>query len=80
MFTSFEAAAVRQNVQEHNYSTARKLIAALLPAGRVSYEQADKHNGGTAHLKVDGEQVGQFSVLTPGLEFAQLCQVAGYMK
>lgn len=80
MYASIEAAVIRQNVNEHNYNTARALTKALLDSGRVSYDQADKHNGGTARLLVDGEPVGQFSVLTPGFEFADRQKIVGYMK
>jgi len=81
MFTSIEAAAIRQNVQGHNYNTARRLVAALAPTGRVSYEQADKHNGGTAQVLVDGEQVGQASVLMvgPAGEYSITKQIKGYL-
>jgi hypothetical protein len=80
MFTSIEAAIVRQNVSEFNYRTARSLTKALLDSGRVAYDQADKHNGGTAHILIDGEPVGQFSVLTPGLEQADLKKITGYWR
>ena len=80
MYASIEAAVIRQNVQGHNYQTARALTRALLDSGRVAYEQADKNNGGTAQILVDGERVGQASVLTPGMEYADLCKVQGYMK
>ena len=80
MYASIEAAVIRQNVQDHNYRTARHLTRALLDAGHVAYDQADKHNGGTAHLLVDGEPVGQFSVLTPGMEYADLKKIKGYIK
>jgi hypothetical protein len=80
MYASIEAAVIRQNVADHNYSTARALTRALLDSGRVSYEQADKHNGGTAQILVDGERVGQASVLTPGMEYADLMKVGGWYR
>lgn len=60
------AAEVRANVQQFNYNTARRQIVELVHEGRVSKEQADKHNGGTAQILVDGERVGQASVLLVG--------------
>lgn len=79
MYASIEAAAIRQNVQDHNYSTARALTRSLLDAGRVGYEQGDKHNGGTAKIRIDGEPVGQASVLMPGMEYADRLKIKGYM-
>ncbi|AYN58531.1 hypothetical protein HOU70_gp50 [Arthrobacter phage Liebe] len=78
MYASFEAAAIRQHVGGHNYQTARALVRALLDSGRVAYEQADKHNGGTAQILVDGERVGQASVLTPGMEYADRLKIKGW--
>ncbi|WLZ10614.1 hypothetical protein [Arthrobacter phage SWEP2] len=78
MYASIEAAVIRQNVAEHLYTTARQLTRALLDSGRVGYEQADKHNGGTAQILVDGERVGQASVLMPGMEYADRCKIQGY--
>lgn len=78
MFTSIEAAIVRTNVQQHQYQTARQVTKQLAAAGRVSYQQADKHNGGTAHLLIDGEQVGQASVLTPGWEYSERLMIIGW--
>jgi len=70
--TSPIAALVRANVEQHTYNAARRQIAFLANEGRVSQEQADKHNGGTAQILVDGERVGQASVLLvgPAAEYA----------
>lgn len=69
-YLSIEAAIVRQNAADHNYNTARALLATLVKAGRVAYEEADKHNGGTAKVLVDGEPVGQASSLLVGMDYA----------
>ncbi|WIC90201.1 hypothetical protein SEA_VROOMVROOM_51 [Arthrobacter phage VroomVroom] len=66
MFQSFQAAAVRTAYLDQDYSTARKLVAAFHEAGIVSYQEADKHNGGSAQVLVDGEPVGQASRLLVG--------------
>lgn len=78
MYASIEAAVIRQNVGDHNYNTARALTRALLDSGRVGYEAADKVNGGTAQILVDGERVGQASVLMPGMEYADRAKIQGY--
>jgi hypothetical protein len=79
MFKSIEAAVIRQNVGEHNYNTARALTRALLDSGRVSYDRPDKHNNGVGMVLVDGEPVGQFSTLSPGMEYRDRLKIKGYV-
>jgi len=66
MFKSFAAAAVRTAYLDHDYATARALVADYHSAGMVGYQEADLHNGGTAQVLVDGEPVGQASRLLVG--------------
>lgn len=66
MFKSFAAAAVRTAYADHDYATARALVAEFHSIGMVGYQQADKHNGGSAQVLVDGEPVGQASRLLVG--------------
>lgn len=56
-------------VKSHNWGPARRAIREL-PVARVKYEDADKHNGGTAGILVDGVRVGQAANLLPGMDYA----------
>lgn len=76
MFKSLEAALIRQNVAENRPQTARKLTRALLDSGRVSCG-TDMKNNGVKIVLVDGEPVGQMSVLSAGMEFSDLMKIKG---
>lgn len=80
MFKSYAAAAVRNDVDAHHYEGARFTLRELVKTGVVAYEAADKHNGGTAKILVDGEPVGQASTLLVGLPHAEQKLVKGYIK